>query len=120
MYVLYLTKNGRFVIMGKKLSERKKKWIERTVDNDRRYKYLLYNRFYVYILLVLLQLMGWAAFLYLLNYDSGIAFAMQAVTSILSLVCVLYVLNKHYRPSSKLSCQRLCGGLQILQLQPSR
>ena len=89
--------------MGKKLSERKKKWIERTVDNDRRYKYLLYNRFYVYILLVLLQLMGWAAFLYLLNYDSGIAFAMQAVTGILSLVCVLYLLNKHYRPSSKLS-----------------
>ena len=88
--------------MGKKLSQRKKRWIERTVDNDRRYKYLLYNRFYIYVLLVLLQLVGWSAFLFLLNYNSGVALAMQVITFILALVCVLYILNRHYRPSSRL------------------
>lgn len=99
---IYLTKSGRFAIMGKKLSQRKKRWIERTVDNDRRYKYLLYNRFYIYVLLVLLQLVGWSAFLFLLSYNSGVALAMQAITFILALVCVLYILNRHYRPSSRL------------------
>ena len=34
--------------MKKKLSEKKRKWIERTVANDRSYKLFLYNRFFTF------------------------------------------------------------------------
>ena len=81
--------------MGKRISQRKKKWIERTVANDRTYKIFLYNRFYVYALFVIFQMAGWAVFLYMLTYNSGIALAMQAVTGVLALVCILYIINKN-------------------------
>ncbi len=89
--------------MSKKISKRKKKWIERTVNNDRRYKLALYNRFYIYALLVLLQLAGWGVFFYLLNYNSGVALAMQIATGALALVSVLYIINKDDGGSAKLS-----------------
>ena len=89
--------------MAKKISKRKKKWIERTVKNDRRYKLALYNRFYIYALLVLLQLAGWAAFFYLLTYNSGVALAMQVAMGVLALACSLYILNKDDGGSAKLS-----------------
>jgi len=89
--------------MKGRISSRKKKWIERTVDNDRTYKLVLYNRFYLYALLVLSQLLGWGAFLVLVNFNSQIAVFMQIITSVLALVCVLYIVNKHTFPSSKVS-----------------
>ncbi len=85
----------------KKLSERKKKWIERTVANDRGYKRFLYNRFFLFMLLVLLQMLGFAYLLHLLAYDSRIAVAVQGAVGVLSLICVLYVLNRN-SPTSKL------------------
>ena len=88
--------------MKKKLTARKKRWIERTVDNDRRYKYLLYNRFYLYAMLALLQIAGWGAFWYFLVYNSEIAILAQAIVGILTFGCVLYIFNRHQQPSSKL------------------
>ena len=88
--------------MKKKLTARKKRWIERTVDNDRRYKYLLYNRFYLYALLALLQIAGWGAFWYFLVYNSEIAILAQSIVRILTFGCVLYIFNRHRQPSSKL------------------
>lgn len=87
--------------MGKKINKRQKEWIERTVDNDRRYKYLLYNRFYLYVLLALLQFVGWGAFWYFLVYNSEIAIIAQSIVSVLTLGCILYIFNRHERPSSK-------------------
>ena len=42
--------------MRKTWNERKRKWIEKTVDNDRRYKAIIYNRALMCILLTLVQL----------------------------------------------------------------
>lgn len=87
----------------KKLSERKKKWIERTVAEDRSYKRFLYNRFYLYILLVFLQVLGWAFVWWLFAYQSQAGIITQLVVRILSLVTVLYLLNKYERPSVKIN-----------------
>ena len=88
--------------MKKKITKRQKAWIERTVDNDRRYKYLLYNRFFIYALSVLLQLASWAIFMYLLHYDSQIAVLAQTLTGFLALVSVVYIINKDAQASLKL------------------
>ncbi len=87
----------------KKLSERKKRWIERTVANDRSNKRWLYNRFYLFALLVLLQILGFCYLQYLFANDAKIGVLVQATVGILSLVCVLYIINKNDRPSSKLN-----------------
>ncbi len=87
----------------KKLSERKKKWIERTVVNDRSNKRFLYNRFYLFTLLVLLQLCGFGYLIYLFAYNSRIGFSVQLVVGILAITSVLYIINKNDRPSSKLN-----------------
>ena len=55
----------------KKLSARKKRWIERTVANDRSYKVVLYNRFFIFLLAVLLQVVTYAGLLLLLVYGSA-------------------------------------------------
>ncbi len=92
-----------YTIIMKKLSERKKKWIERTVANDRSNKRLLYNRFYLFALLVLLQIACFFYLQYLFTYHSQIAVLVQAVVGILTLVCVLYIINQNDRPSAKLN-----------------
>ncbi len=87
----------------KKLSERKKKWIERTVANDRSNKRFLYNRFYLFAVLVLLQIVGMFFGLYLFAYDSSWGLVVQAAVGILALVIVLYIINKNDRLSYKLN-----------------
>ena len=87
----------------KKLSQRKKKWIERTVANDRSYKSVLYNRFLIFSLLVLLQLMIAIGTAYLFVYASAWAFALKIVLVVLEVVCVLYILNRHDRSSTRLN-----------------
>ncbi len=87
----------------KKLSERKKRWIERTVANDRSNKRFLYNRFYLFALLALLQLAGLFLLFYLFAYHTQIGFIVQVAVGILSLVCVLYIVNNNDRPSAKLN-----------------
>ena len=85
----------------KKLSARKKKWIERTVKNDRSYKAFLYNRFFVFLALVLLQLVAYAVLIWTFVYSSQWALILQLIVSVLELIFVLRVINKNDRPSTK-------------------
>ena len=87
----------------KKLSARKKRWIERTIANDRSYKVFLYNRLFLFLLAVLAQVLGYALVLVLIVYDSAYAFVLEIVVGVLALVFVLSIISGHERPSSKLS-----------------
>lgn len=86
----------------KKLSARKKRWIERTVANDRSYKVVLYNRFFIFLLAVLLQVVTYAGLLLLLVYVSAYAAVLQIVMLALEIVFVLHIINRHDRPSMRL------------------
>ena len=87
----------------KKLSEKKKKWIQRTVANDRSYKYILYNRFFVLLFSVILQLVGYGVVLYAFAYDSTIGVAVQTAVEVLKILFILQIINDAQRPSSKLN-----------------
>ena len=87
----------------KKLSARKKRWIERTVKNDRSYKWVLYNRFYAYLIAVLAQLIGYGLLLWLFAYNSAYASIVQFFVSLLSFIFVLKIINDEEKPSTKLS-----------------
>ena len=87
----------------KKLSERKKKWIERTVANDRSYKVFLYNRFFIFALAVLAQTVGYALLIWLFVYESAYAVALQLAVFVLEIVFVFYIINAYDRPSMKLN-----------------
>ena len=87
----------------KKLSERKKRKIERTVANDRSYKLYLYNRFFIFLLLVLGQLLGFGVLANLFIYNTKLGVVLQLLVSVLSFVAVLYLINKNERPSIKLN-----------------
>lgn len=87
----------------KRLNERQKKWIERTAGNNRIYRRFLHNRFYMFLLAVAFQLFVYGYFAYTLAYNSPWAFAIQVVLFVLEVVSVLYILNAHERPSSKLN-----------------
>ena len=88
--------------MGKKLTKRKKKWIERTVANDRSYKLFLYNRFFLFLLLVLAQVTGYLAIWYLFVYQTQAGVAVQLAVGILSWIVVLRLINKVDKPSTRL------------------
>lgn len=87
----------------RKISARKKKWIERTLANDRSYKVLLYNRFFLYLLAVLGQLVGYGLLIVLVVYASAIAVILQIAVFALEIAFVLYIINRSDRPSMKLS-----------------
>ena len=87
----------------KKLSERKKQRIERTVANNRSYKLYLYNRFLSFLLLVLGQLVGFAFLAYLFINNTKIGVLLQLAVGALSFFAVLYLINQSDRPSIKLN-----------------
>ena len=87
----------------KNLSARRKKWVERTVANDRSYKVYLYNRLIIILLLILGQLIAFGLLLYLFAYDSRVGVTVQIVVGVLELAMILYLLNKNDRPSVKLN-----------------
>ena len=87
----------------KKLSERRKKWIERTVSNNRSYKLYLYNRFCLFFILVLAQLVGYVWLAYLFAYDSRSGVIVQLSVEVLAILVLLYLINKNDRPSVKLN-----------------
>ena len=87
----------------KKLSARKKRWIERTVANDRSYKAFLYNRFFTFLCMVLLQMVAFGVLVYLLVYHSSVALALQIALFIFEILIVLSIINHHDRPSSRLN-----------------
>ena len=86
----------------KKLSKRKKNWIERTVGNDRSYKLYLYNRFVLFVLSVLLQIVFSVGLLYLLTYHSKAGIALQTIIAIVELLVILHLVNKS-NPATRLS-----------------
>lgn len=87
----------------KRLSERKKRWVERTVANDRSYKLFLYNRLVIILLLILAQLVGYVVLLYLFAYHSAIGVTVQLTVGVMALVAVLHLINENDRPSMKLN-----------------
>ena len=87
----------------KKLSNREKKRIERTIANDRSYKLYLYNRFFIFLLLVLGQLVGSLWLIYLFIYHTAAGVLVQAVVEICAVVAVLHLINKNDRPSIKMN-----------------
>ena len=87
----------------KTLSERQKKKIERTVANNRSYKLYLYNRFFVFLLLVLGQLSGMVFLTYLFVYNTAIGVLLQALVGICAVLAILYLINYNERPSIKLN-----------------
>ena len=87
----------------KKLSERKIKKIERTVANDRSYKVLLYNRFILFVLLVVAQVGAYVGIWLAFVYQSPLASILQLIFWVLAIFSVLYILNKNDRPSLKLN-----------------
>ncbi|MBQ7912566.1 MAG: cardiolipin synthase [Clostridia bacterium] len=90
--------------MGKKkLSERKKRKIERTVANDRSYKVILYNRFILFLLLVLLQTTVQIGIWISVVYKSPVGSILQLLLWVLSLIFVLHIINKNERPSLKIN-----------------
>ena len=89
--------------MAKKLSARKKSWIERTVSNNRSYKLYLYNRFFLFLLLVLAQFAGYVVLWYLFAFHSAAGVTVQFITSILAWIVVLRLINKYDKPSLKLN-----------------
>lgn len=87
----------------KKLSKRQKKWIERTVRNDRSYKAVLYNRFFMFLVFAILQAVAGAILLWSFAYNSTISIVLQTLTGILALVFVVHLLNADQNPSMRTS-----------------
>lgn len=86
----------------KKLSEKQKRWIERTAANDRSYKAFLYNRFFVFVLLVLGQMATFALIAGLLVYNSTIGISLQLFIVVAEIFIILRLVSKNDRPSTKL------------------
>ena len=87
----------------KEISKQKKRKIERTVANNRSYKVILYNRFFLFILLVMAQIAVYVGVWTLFVYHSAVAPILQFLLWLLSLIFVLYLINKNERPSLKLN-----------------
>ena len=100
LWILSIIKMGEKL---RKISAKKKKWIERTVANDRSYKLFLYNRFFIFLILVLLQIVGYIWLLYSLVYSSKIAVAVEGMVGLMALIAVIYLINRNDRPSMKLN-----------------
>ena len=80
--------------MPKQLSEKKRKWIERTVGQDRRYKLLVYNRVFLCALFIALQA---GVFLLLLSYLGAYAAIVQAFFSVAAAIFVLFLAGREKR-----------------------
>lgn len=87
----------------KRVSERKKRRIERTLANDRSYKLFLYNRFFIFLVLVLFQLVLSVWLMYAFAYSSKAAAIVRYALNVVSLAAILYLINHDERPSSKLN-----------------
>ena len=85
----------------KKVSERKRKWIERTVANDRSYKLVVYNRFFVFAISVLVQITAYI--LLLLVLDEASSAIVRSLFSMAAVVFVVGIINRADRLTGKLS-----------------
>ncbi len=79
--------------MAKRLTARRKKWIERTVNNDRSYKAFVYNRALVCIFLLILQLGVTITLLILGNFG----WIWQLLVGALSITGAIYLAGRKQR-----------------------
>ncbi len=84
----------------KRISERKRKRIERTVANDRSYRLVVYNRFFIFAISVLVQILSYLLVLFILDEASSWIF--RGIFSILSVVFIIAILNQYDRTTAKL------------------
>ncbi len=85
----------------KGLSQRKVKKIEKTLNNDRSYKRVVYNRFFVFAISVLVQIAVYVLALVLVEYGASVA--VQFVFGIASVVTVIWLINRTDRPQSRIA-----------------
>lgn len=85
----------------KGVSNRKKRWIERTITKERRGKLWLYNRFFIYLLLVITQIIVLIFLLYSILYKTRLAVVTELVLDVLKLAALLYLLRRNDRPKMK-------------------
>lgn len=85
----------------KKLSQKRKEWIERTVENDRSYKMLIYNRFFVCAVLGSIQI-GLYLFM-LFSASKQIGQVLRAVFMLITVLTFFHLINRHQNPSTRLS-----------------
>lgn len=87
----------------KPLSEKQKKKVERTLLNKRSYKAIIYSRFFISLISVLLQLAFFVVLVYGIAYGSKFATFVQFFALLAEVVVVLYIINKTERTSSRMS-----------------
>jgi len=92
---------NRKSVQTKKLSKRKMRWIERTVNNDRSYKLAVYNRFFIFFISVLLQICVYVFTLFLIDYNAGVY--VQFFFGAISLIAVVWLINRTDRPTARLN-----------------
>lgn len=85
----------------KNLSQKRKEWIERTVENDRSYKAVVYNRFILCALLVLAQIILYFWLLFSTSQQSG--WVVQLIFAIISVLVFLHLISHHKNPSTRLN-----------------
>ena len=85
----------------KRLSQKKKQWIEKTVENDRSYKAVVYNRFIFCALLVVVQITLYIWLLFTASVNSGLV--VQGVFALISLAAFLHLMSRHKNPSTRLN-----------------
>lgn len=83
--------------MAKRLTQKKKSWIEKTVDNDRSYKAIVYNRAFTCIFFVLLQLGILVALLLLTEFG----WLWQLFVGGVSVLSVIYLEGRQRRHPTK-------------------
>ena len=79
--------------MAKRLTPRQKKWIERTVNNDRSYKAFVYNRALVCIFFLIVQLGVTVTLLMLGNFG----WVWQLVVGVFSIAGAIYLAGREQR-----------------------
>lgn len=84
----------------KKLGKRQKRWIEKTVKSNRRYKKFVYTRLFVYLLLFALQFCAYVLGFVWLGRNWWI---FNFVASLIGLGTVLHLVSRTDKPSSKLN-----------------
>ena len=84
----------------KKLSERQKKWIEKTVSAYRSYKKIVYTRFFICALMVFLQ---FCAYVFGFFWLGANWWFVNLTFTLIGLLFVFYLFSRMERPSSKLS-----------------
>ncbi len=85
----------------KQMTSEKQKKFERKMLKSQRHKRIVYNRFFITLLLVLLQFYLWGLFIFRL-YGSLSQIILLGI-ELFGILCVVYILGHNDRPSSKLN-----------------